>query len=233
MGFYDETMNTVHEKMINYELQERFDAKSKDYETAKSSLIIRPINIDAAKPNSVYRIIGLDIALTLYMILKNENGTLNTVQVPKELIEHWNVNVNDVFDNALTNTETLQKPRYFNSIFDSCDDSRGKDIDDISSVKMDELTSIMITTNKKTNGAIAMFFPDTQKAIADGLNTSYYAVFTSIHECIIHPINCGINPASIVRNLQETNRIFGPADTLTNSVFLYDKDRNTFNPLIA
>jgi hypothetical protein len=89
----------------------------------------------------------------------------------------------------------------------------------------------LVTTSRKTNGAIAMFYPGVKEKLAEMFDDSFYVAFTSIHEAMIHKKG-SIDPASIKRNVTETNRIFGPEDTLSDSVFFFDRKSGSFAAVV-
>ena len=226
-------LDLMNEKLIENsinalreELQTKFNVLTSCYAMAKDYLIIRAINIENVKTESVYKKIGTDLCLTLYLLLSDKDGLINTVQIPECMLDDWSVTRETAFENAMNNTADRYKAIYSENIFDienSC-----KPVKEFKISNRNH--TILVTTTRKTNGSIAMFFKDTCESIAAGIDSSFYAAFTSIHECMIHAVG-SISPECIKRNLQETNRIFGPDDTLTNNVFYYDKDAKTFEPI--
>lgn len=210
------------------------------YEGIKDRLIIRPLNYDINKSkleNTLYKKVD-DIALTVYAIVidDRENGILNTVKIPFNIVETWEgVTPEEVYTNALDNTAKYYNPRLYTNIFD-IENTQFKDcalMENGYTVK--ELTPdriALLTTDRKTNGAIAAFLPGTLERISKLYgNSDFYVAFTSIHEAMIHKFG-SIEPAAIKRNVTETNRIFGDAETLSNAVWLYTASTGTFEPVL-
>lgn len=209
------------------------------YENIKDRLILRPLNynMNAYKlEGCLYKKIG-DIALTLYAIVLDdqENGILNTIKVPENIIETWDKSTEEVLKNALENTNRLYKPRLYTNIFD-IDSTPIKNCALMETgYTVTELNSnsvTLLTTDRKTNGAIAAFLPGVLDRISKLYgNSDLYIAFTSIHEAIIHKLG-SIEPAAIKRNVTETNRIFGDTETLSNAVWLYTASTGTFEPVL-
>lgn len=202
------------------------------YKGIKDRLIIRPLNYDINESklkNVLYKRVD-DIALTVYAIVLDdrENGILNTIKVPLNIIETWEgITPEEVYTNALENTAKYYSPRLYTDIFNietapfkECAlMSKGYTVKELNTD-----TVALLTTDRKTNGAIAAFLPGTLKRISELYgNSDFYLAFTSIHEAMTHKKG-SIEPESIKRNVTETNKIFGGDDTLSNKVWLYSAE---------
>lgn len=202
------------------------------YENIKDRLIIRPLNynINESKlQNVLYKRVD-DIALTVYAIVidDRENGILNTIKIPLNIIESWEgVTPEEVYEDAMKNTSQYYNPRLYTDIF-NIETAPFKECALMSNgYTVKELNPdniALLTTDRKTNGAIAAFLPGTLERIAQLYgNSDFYLAFTSIHEAMTHKKG-SIKPENIKRNVTETNRIFGGDDTLSNKVWLYSAD---------
>ena len=220
-------------------VMEKFDS----YAATKDIMIVRPLHINAefhgkyADMPFMYRPIA-DIALVVYGIIADRDGILNTVKLPMELIEKWEkeneIDEDDVFEQAMKNTEERYKPALYTNIFDI----ENTPILDCALMengyRVTELTDntvALLTTTKKTNGAIAMWYSGVKEKISELYGgSSFYAAFTSIHEAMIHKAGT-ISIDSIRRNVTETNRIFGPHDTLSDKVWYYNAEDGSFTAI--
>ena len=204
------------------------------YSRIKENLIIRPLNYDYnrhALENAVYKKIG-DIALVLYAVILDDRETncLNTVKVPKEVFEKWNLDFEQVFVSTLLNTNVFAMPRMFKNLLDienTADEESAFMSTLYTGGNLKPETIPLITTTRKTNGAISIFYPGVKEKIAEMFDDSFYVAFTSIHEAMLHKKGT-IDPSSIRRHVRATNRTFGPEDTLSNEVYLYNKDTGEF-----
>ena len=194
------------------------------YDLIKDRLIIRPLNYNNNKINLedyVYDTFG-DIALVLYAVIDDEES-LHTVKIPYDIFKKWNINKKIVFTAAMDSTKKSAEARIYTDLRNINGD--GMDIND--NVILESSTIPMITTTRKTNGAIAMFYPGVKEKIAEIFDDSFYVAFTSIHEAMIHKKGT-IEPSSIRCHIRATNRTFGKEETLTEEVYYYDKDNHSF-----
>ena len=194
------------------------------YDLIKDRLIIRPLNYNNNKNNLedyVYDTFG-DIALVLYAVIDDEES-LHTVKIPYDIFKKWNLDKKVVFTAAMDSTKKSAEARIYTDLRSINGD--GMDIND--NVILESSTIPMITTTRKTNGAIAMFYPCVKEKIAEMFDDSFYVAFTSIHEAMIHKKGT-IEPSSIRCHIRTTNRTFGKEETLTEEVYYYDKDNHSF-----
>ena len=194
------------------------------YDLIKDRLIIRPLNYSNNKNNLedyVYDTFG-DIALVLYAVIDDEES-LHTVKIPYDIFKKWNLDKKVVFTAAMDSTKKSAEARIYTDLRSINGD--GMDIND--NVILESNTIPMITTTRKTNGAIAMFYPEVKEKIAELFGDSFYVAFTSIHEAMIHKKGA-IDPSSIRRHVRVTNRTFGMDEALTEEVYYYDKDNHSF-----
>ena len=85
----------------------------------------------------------------------------------------------------------------------------------------------LLTTTRKLNGAIAMFYPGVKERLARLSGGSYYVAFTSVNEACIHPAGT-ILPIRILRSLKHLNRTCGEAERLSQKVFFYNAENGSF-----
>ena len=231
----DSVMDVI---LDNYNYSERINGYAENlfedmlrYNLIRDKLIIRPINYDnnkAALDKYVYERLG-DIALTLYAVVFDdvERGAYNTVKIPREIMKVWlteELTETDVMAEALKNTERIAPARLFENIFrinENIDDSFADPL--TMRTKLVENCVPLLTTTRRTNGAIAIAYPSVRSKIAELIGGSYHIAFTSIHECMIHKAGT-MDVASIRRHLKATNDMFGPEDTLTYEVFFYNAE---------
>lgn len=194
------------------------------YNLIKDRLIIRPLNYKRNRCNLedyVYNIFG-DIALVLYALISDKEN-LYTVKIPSGVFTKWNIDKESVFAAAMENTQRLADARIYINLLDMNAD--GMVIND--DINLNPESIPLITTTRKTNGAIAMFYPEVKERIAELFDDSFYVAFTSIHEAMIHKKGT-IEPSSIRRHVRATNRTFGMDEALTEEVYYYDRDSKTF-----
>lgn len=198
----------------------------RDFNCISDKLIVRPLNY---KNNStilddyVYTECG-DIALVLYAVVLDdrENNCLNTVKIPKYIADDWGKTTEELIKFAIQRTIDFAPPRVYTNLLniENVSDENAK-VENICTLSKDVIP--LLTTTRKTNGAIAVFYPGVLEQISDAFGTSLYIAFTSIHEAMIHAEGT-IDAASIRRHIRSTNETFGPEDTLSNEVYFYDRE---------
>lgn len=207
-----------------------------DFDYIKDKLTIRllPYEENKEKLEDVVYHQFYDIAVVLYITISHEDGILNTAKVKKSLLEKWpgwrmrRIQEADLFTIAVQNVIRDQHPI----------------IGDLASVVADKLESVflatpeslssytgaaLLTTSQKTNGAVAAFIPGVADKLVELLGDSFYVVFTSLHEAMIH--KNGESVEGMYRALDGTNRAFGQEDYLSSTIYFYDKDKKNFFPV--
>ena len=213
------------------------------YSEVKDRILVKPAFInkhftdEAERRPFVYlnRNSDSDVALVPHVIVSDSDDALMTVKINKETAEHWeqneNVDVYDIYMDGMKNTAKRFKPMVSVSVCDvkNCAQS-------LMQVECITSDTFLVTTDSNSNGAIAMWYAGVRRHISHLLgDTNFYVVFTSRNEAIIHKEGT-ISVESIRRNIRETNRIFGDADTLSNEVWKYTAGPNfmkaTFAPVL-
>lgn len=209
----------------------------KDYLRIRERLIVRPINYTDNRyelKDCIYERVG-DIALVLYVLLyENDDMGLGTMKIQKSNFDEWGKERSEVWQEALVNTNVWAPPRmYMNA--DDLENSpytKGAFMAINSSIeKIGKLHSPVVTTTKKQNGAIAMFYPGVQEKIAKLCDGSYYIIFTSIDDVRIYSKGT-VQPREILQALKNINKMFNKSeDILSRKVFFYDHEKGKLDVL--
>ena len=199
----------------------------REYPVIKNKLIIRPINYDdnrLALKNCIYRREG-DIALVLYLIVFEAAHNLNTTKITREIFGFWGREVEEVWQEAMTNTYIKAMPRMYVSPADAVNPPyhRGafmalnSDITKIGPMKFP-----VVTTTRQINGAIAMFYPGVMEKIAQLYDSDYYVVFSGTCEARLHR-RSEANPRMLLSLLKDMNKQF-PEELLSRKIYLYHRE---------
>ncbi len=210
--------------------------KLDDHEAVKGRLFLRPLsynNFAWEAGGYIYRRVE-DIALVLYVLIRDDEKGIDSAKIPKEMLKKWGMDADEVLDEAMLNTYCMAQPRIYLSPFECINPpfERGAFMSFNSPITaLDKWSIPTVTTTKLTNGAIAMFYTGVKEKIAELYGDSYYVAFTSIHEARTH---CrGVYPPrDILKSLKETNRVFPKGEMLSNKVFYYDREKGTFEALL-
>lgn len=205
-----------------------------DYDTAKSRLFVRLINYDRNADilrDVVHKTLG-DIVFTVYAIVdENEFGIVST-KVLKSMVKKWDKNEDDIFNEAIKNTYYLTPPRIYKWEGVLCDESYASEsfMNDEDICDLDKsFSGNILSTTRKTNGAVAVFLPGVAERIAELLDSDFYMVFTSIHEVMIHSTGSGVDPKDLKLVLQDTLRKVTPSsDYLTEKIYKYNRRTHKF-----
>lgn len=205
-----------------------------DYDTAKSRLFVRLINYDRNADilrDVVHKTLG-DIVFTVYAIVdENEFGIVST-KVLKSMVKKWDKNEDDIFNEAIKNTYYLTPPRIYKWEGVLCDESYAGEsfMNDEDICDLDKsFSGNILSTTRKTNGAVAVFLPGVAERIAELLDSDFYMVFTSIHEVMIHSTGSGVDPKDLKLVLQDTLREVTPSsDYLTEKIYKYNRRTHKF-----
>lgn len=211
-------------------------ANMNDYNYIKDRLIIRPINYTDHRyelKDVIYKQCG-DIALVLYVFLyDNEEFGLGTAKVPKAAYECWEKDIEEIWTEALINTNVIAPPRMYMDPADAYKPSYEMGAFMALNSKINSIGKMqvpLITTTKQRNGAIAMFYPGVQEKIAALMGSSYYIAFTSVDDARVHHID-SVSPLRALRSLKDVNKMSEKDDILSRKVYLYDKDKKTMEAL--
>lgn len=205
----------------------------RDYEKIKSQLFIRLVNADTYSKklsDSIYRQVG-DIALALYFKVADTTENVVSTIVHREVLDYWQLNEDEVFNAALLNTYFMTPPRIF--LFEKLitnlnyDGENFMDLNRQHALNTDHFGNCLSTTIR-TNGAVAVFLPGVTDRIAELMNSDFYAVFTSVHEVMIH---CARTASvdelkSILADTIENST--PPEDVLTHKIYKYNRGTKQF-----
>lgn len=204
-----------------------------DYDTAKSRLFVRLLNCDRNSDilkNVVHKTLG-DIALTVCAIVDNRENLIST-KILKSMVEKWRKTETDIFNEALENTYRATLPRIYKWEGVLCDESYAGEsfMNDEDVCDLDKsFSGNILSTTRKTNGAVAVFLPGVAEKISELLDSDFYMVFTSIHEVMIHSTGSGVDLKDLKLVLQDTLREATPSsDYLTEKIYKYNRRTHKF-----
>lgn len=205
----------------------------RDYDKIKSQLFIRLVNADTYSEklsDSIYKQVG-DIALALYVKVADTTENVVSTIVHREVLDYWQLNEDEVFNAALLNTYFISPPRIY--LFEKLIANLnygGENFMDINNphVLNTDPHGNCLSTTIRTNGAVAVFLPGVADRIAELMNSDFYAVFTSVHEVMIHCVRTASvdDLESILTDTIEKATL--PEDVLTYKIYKYNRDTRQF-----
>lgn len=205
-----------------------------DYDTAKSRLFVRLLNCDRnadVLKNVVHKTLG-DIALTVCAIVDDNREDLISTKILKFMVKKWGKTETDIFNEALENTYRATPPRIYKWEGVLCDESYAGEsfMNDEDVCDLDKsFSGNILSTTRKTNGAVAVFLPGVAEKISELLDSDFYMIFTSIHEVMIHSTGSGVDLKDLKLVLQDTLREATPSsDYLTEKIYKYNRRTHKF-----
>ena len=164
-----------------------------NYDAVKEDLFVRAVN---AKRNpsvlerGIYKQTG-DMVLGVYLRVDESEGRICTTMVDRIYLDKWGLSGETVVERALSNTMRTDPPRIYNSthllLSAMTGEWDGISLENFSCDDMEDVGFCFLSTNKKTNGAAAIFYPGVLRRICEKLSTpAVYVVPTSIHDVAIH-----------------------------------------------
>lgn len=199
-----------------------------NYEKIKGRLFIRLLNADKNRDmlkDTVYHQVG-DIALVLYYLAGEKEGYILSTKVKDHFLEKWGRDREVVFESALVNTYFISPPRIYHwekMLFDR-EYTGDNFMDLLNPYKPNRgISGNCLSTEKRTNGAAAIFLPGVARRLAELLESDLYLVFTSIHEVMIHSTDV-VYPEDLKVVLLDTVKKATPKeDYLTSSIYRYSR----------
>lgn len=185
--------------------------------------------------NAVYKRIG-DIAQVLYMKVSECDGNIMSTKIFKSVVEKWKedgltLSEDNILEEALRNTERMYPPRIYRwdqMLFNPEYEGEEFMSPGTEEVISQDLIGNCLTTAKKTNGAVAIFYPGVAERFAGVLDSDLYLVFTSVHEVMVHKAD-GVDAVDLSIILQDILEEATPKeDFLTRKIYKYEKGTHRF-----
>lgn len=206
------------------------------YEENSDRLILRPVNLEKCREslnNCIYWKYG-DIALVLYGLIRDDGDNYITMKVPREFTQGWEVADKKMLTNALLNCYSKMPPRLFLAEDMMCNPEyekgvfmpgeKGRQVVIHKKDRWEGMRGYRLTTTRRLNGALAIFYPGVKERLAEMLGGDYFIGFTSIHEAVIHPVAFK-NVNEMKEAIQHVNAVFDEQDMLSNRVYRYSCKR--------
>lgn len=150
----------------------------------------------------------------------------------KSFVEKWGKDADTVFEAALINTYFISPPRIYHwekMLFDKT--YEGDNFMDILGTYHPNkgIAGNCLSTEKRTNGAAAIFLPGVARRLSELLGSDLYLVFTSVHEVMVHNADV-VYPEDLKEVLSDTLEKATPEeDYLTSSIYRYSRRSGEFS----
>ena len=201
-----------------------------DYERVKEDLYIRIVSTNkkvTVLERGIYRKIG-DIILGVYLRINEDDGKLCTTLIDNTYLDKWELSKEDVLEQAMDNTVKMAPPRFYDGMQLKLSILTGRyggiPIKEFSPTENERRYGCFLSTDKKTNGATAVFYPGVARMICLAYGTqAIYIVPTSIHEVAIHDSRYTEDVEMLSKCLEAVIQESTPDDEVaSNHVFMYE-----------
>ena len=166
----------------------------------RANLILRPLHLPLYEEElgvSLYWNFG-EIALVLYLLVFDDPENFISMKLERNMTDKWHRRDEVLLTGALLNCCSRMPARLYKAQ-DALDyyDERGgvfmpgeKGIPihiDPADQRQGEI-GYRLTTSRRVNGAVAIFYPGVKERLAELFEDDFYVGFTSVHEVCIHPV---------------------------------------------
>lgn len=162
----------------------------------------------------------LDLAIVYYCEVESDDFGMGTVLVQNPHLLLWRIDPKELHEIAVYNT-LHYAPYDFIEVSEMVEDMTGVVIEPC----LSNLVPMYVLSNvKKYFGAVSIYFPEVLEKIGERLLADFYVLPSSIHECMIVPVNdqLTIQGADYQEMVEEINERFVVAEEiLGDSVYRY------------
>ena len=241
----EDVLSSIAAVREEHEVSQPFDvSRITDFDQVKDKIAARLIGAEmneellAARPHTMVD----DLAVTYCVMLgEDEKGSMS-VPITNQLMENWNVSVEQLHGIAMENMETLT-PGSFRSMNEVMMDMMMPNLinecgGDREQAEMmleamcppDDGRMYVLTNEQKLNGAAIILDQKTMDQVADRVGDKFFVLPSSIHELLVVPQDAGISREDLEQMVQEVNATqVEPQERLSDHVYIYDaKDHELF-----
>lgn len=196
------------------------------YEKVRKRVCFRLVNYEKNRQllNEVPHDKVLDLAVVYYYSVEPEYLEHATMLIRNVDLQRWKIHIDELRDDAKRNTPYLNDWELI-TIWDLVESmllERGVKLPE--RLKEDESITMYILTNEERYfGASCILYPHVLESIADRLNSPFYILPSSIHECIIKPVSEHYTQESLSEMVREINESHvDEKEVLSDRAYYYD-----------
>lgn len=210
-----------------------------DFEQMKDQIVCRLINYEKNRSllKSVPHRCFLDLAIVYYFQTENPPFGKSSLLVQTSHIERWGISADLLHTTAIRNTRRLcpfQITTLARLLENTLEDALKGTPEDTLAIPLFWFghghTPMYILTNKDMcYGAINMIFDDILYTAADQLESDFYILPSSIHECLLLPVTAWEDSESskLQEIVSEINRDYvDSTEVLGDHIYRYTRDRH-------
>ena len=228
---FEDIVRDIADVRVRHELNQDFDvSKITDFDQVKDHIICKLVNAEmnaeylADKPHTQVE----DLAVMYAVDLGGGEGGKMTAPITNALMEQYGVTTQELHDIAIHNLAESQIE--FKTMRDVLIDMmfpNGISENDPRAFMIppeEENPSMYVLSNaEKLNGAAALLDAKTMEDISEKLGGDFIVLPSSIHECIVLPVNEDMDRHTLEAMVQDVNAgQVAPEERLSDHVYMYD-----------
>lgn len=200
----------------------------KDYETMRSKIVYKLIH--AGKNENLLKnmpfIAYLDFAIVFYILFEVDYSGTATIPITHELLELWDVPLDDVQQSAFCNAPVLL-PACFKPMQIVIDELMGTNYSEQEAI---EDLMYVLTNSLRSFGAACILYDGMLEKIYEEIGENYYLLPSSIHEMIIVPESNSPSREHLNEMITEVNQTqVDEEEFLSDCVYYYNSSTKTLS----
>ena len=225
----DEIVQNLLEVYHEVKFEHTWDVHTvKDFEAMHSKIVYKLIH---AKKNEVLLqsmpyIAYLDFAIVFYILFDVDESGTATIPVTHELIQLWDVPLDEIQNNAFHNAPALL-PASFKPMQLVIDELMGTNYSEQENI---EDLMFVLTNSLRSFGAACILYDGMLDKISEEIGENFYILPSSIHEMIIVPESNSPSREHLNEMIAEVNQTqVHDEEFLSECVYYYDRTTRTLS----
>lgn len=195
-----------------------------DYKQARDRLFIRVCSTEWNKErleNVPHKEVA-DMAITYHLLLSEDDSRGATALITNKMLEYYGVTAEQLHEDALENSQKIMPPLV-------------RDLEELLAEETPDeevflhVPMTVVTNEKRSNGAAALFYPGMMERLAETMEGNYYILPSSTHEQLLLPDIQELEWRELKDMVEDINATqVAPTDRLANQVYHYDSQDKVF-----
>ena len=200
----------------------------KDFEIMRSKIVYKLIHAKKNESllNKMPYIAYLDFAIVFYILFEVDDSGTATIPITHELIQLWDVSVDEVQQCAFCNAPSLL-PASFKPMQIVIDELMGTNLSEQEAI---EDLMFVLTNSLRSFGAACILYDGMLDKISEEIGENFYILPSSIHEMIIVPESNSPSREHLNEMITEVNQTqVDEEEFLSACVYYYDRTTRTLS----
>ncbi len=196
----------------------------RDFEKVKDRILCKLINYEKNLEllGELPHIQCMDLAVVFYYKLEHEQIGNGTILIYNNHLQMWGISKEELYETARENTPKIL-PFQFQGMKELLEESV-EELEDFPEER-EELPMYVLTDRQRELGAIHILYDSTLAEIGEKLGKDFYILPSSIHECIIVPVDVYASRQELEEMVTEINHTHVlPEEVLSDHVYLYERE---------